>query len=65
MAPELIARIHAEIIRSLQAPKVRERLAEAGFEPSPPTAQSELERSVRVDYERNAAIVKAFNIRFE
>jgi tripartite-type tricarboxylate transporter receptor subunit TctC len=65
MAPELIAKVHAEIIKAVAAPKVRSRLADAGFEPSPPSTPAELERSVRADYDRNARIVKAFNIRFE
>jgi tripartite-type tricarboxylate transporter receptor subunit TctC len=65
LPPELTARIHEEIVKTLQAPKVRSRLADAGFEPSPPSTPLELERSVRADYERNAGIVKTFNIRFE
>jgi tripartite-type tricarboxylate transporter receptor subunit TctC len=65
LAPELVARIHAEIVKAAATPKVRARLAEAGFEPSPPTTPAELEQSVRADYERNAGIVKTFNIRFE
>ena len=60
-----MARIHAEIVKAVATPKVRQRLADAGFEPSPPATPTELERSVRADYERNAAIVKAFNIKFE
>ncbi len=62
---ETTARIHAEIVKAVATPKVRQRLADAGFEPSPPATPAELERSVRADYERNAAIVKAFNIKFE
>ena len=62
---ESTARIHAEIVKAVATPKVRQRLADAGFEPSPPATPAELERSVRADYERNAAIVKAFNIKLE
>ena len=65
LSPELTAKIHAELVKTLQAPKMRNRLADAGLEPAPPTTPAELERSVRADYERNAGIVKAFNIKFE
>ena len=43
----------------------RARLADAGFEPAPASTPRELERSVRTDYERNAAIVKTFAIKLE
>jgi tripartite-type tricarboxylate transporter receptor subunit TctC len=62
---DLTARINAALVKSLQAPKVRSRLADAGLDPSPPSTPSELERSVRVDHARNAAIVAGFNIKFE
>jgi tripartite-type tricarboxylate transporter receptor subunit TctC len=65
MTPELVARINAQIIKAVAAPKVRARLAETGFEPSPPTTPADLEQSVRADHARNAGIVKAFNIKFE
>ena len=65
LSPELTAKIHAELVKALQAPKMRNRLADAGLEPAPPATPAELERSVRADYERNAGIVKAFNIKFE
>jgi tripartite-type tricarboxylate transporter receptor subunit TctC len=60
--PDLTARIHAEIVRAVAAPKVRERLAGLGFEEAQASSPTQLERAVRMDYERNAAIVKAFNI---
>jgi tripartite-type tricarboxylate transporter receptor subunit TctC len=62
---DLTARINGTLVKSLQAPKVRSRLADAGLEPSPPSTPSDLERSVRADHARNAAIVAEFNIRFE
>ena len=65
LSPELTTKIHAELVKTLQAPKMRNRLADAGLEPAPPATPAELERSVRADYERNAGIVKAFNIKFE
>jgi len=65
MAPERIANVHAVLVKTLATPKMRSRLAETGFEASPPSTPLALEQSVRADYQRNAAIVKAFNIRFE
>lgn len=63
--PDVTAKIHAALVKTVEAPKVRSRLADAGFEPSPPSTPADLERSVRADYERNARIVKAFDIKFE
>ena len=59
------ARINAEIVKAAAAPEVRSRLDGLGFEQSPPSTPAQLEKSVRADYDRNAAIVKAFNIKFE
>ncbi len=64
-APALVATIHAEVIKAAATPKARARLAEAGFEQSPPATPAELERSVRMDHARNAGIVKAFNIKLD
>jgi tripartite-type tricarboxylate transporter receptor subunit TctC len=65
MSPELIARINSEIVKTVASQDVRSRLAGLGFEQSPPSTPAQLDRSVRSDYERNAGIVKAFNIKFE
>jgi tripartite-type tricarboxylate transporter receptor subunit TctC len=65
MAPELVARINAEVIRAAAVPKARARLAEAGFELSPPSTPAELDARARADYARNARIVKTFDIKFE
>lgn len=65
MSAELIARINAVIVKAVSAQDLRSRLAELGFEHSPPSTPLQLDRSVRSDYERNAGIVKAFNIQFE
>jgi tripartite-type tricarboxylate transporter receptor subunit TctC len=65
MSPELIARINSEIVKTVASQDVRSRLAGLGFEQSPPSTAAQLDRSVRLDYERNAGIVKAFNIKFE
>jgi tripartite-type tricarboxylate transporter receptor subunit TctC len=65
LSPDLLARINAEVLKAAASPKLRERLTNVGFELSPPLSAKELQDSVRVEYERNAAIVKAFNIKFD
>ena len=44
------------------SPKVRDRLIAAGFEPTVSESPDKLAQMVKADYERNAQIVKAFNI---
>ena len=61
----LAAAINAGIVKAASTPTARERLAALGFEPAPASLPEELERSVRADRSRNAAIVKAFNITFD
>jgi tripartite-type tricarboxylate transporter receptor subunit TctC len=46
-------------------PQARARLAALGFDQASSASPAQLERAVRADYERNAAIVKAFNITFD
>ena len=65
MAPVLTDKISAEVLKAVATPQVRERLAALGLDRGSPASPAELERSVRADYERNAAIVKAFNITFD
>ena len=65
MAPTLIEKINAEVQKAVAMPQVRERLSALGLDRASPAGPAELERSVRADYERNAAIVKAFNITFD
>ena len=65
MAPDLVARINTAVIKAAATPKARERLAETGFEPSPPSTPADLDARARADYARNARIVKTFNIKFE
>ncbi len=59
---DIVDRINAATLKAAAAPKVRDRLAAAGFEPNTGLSSTQLSQSVKVDYERNAAIVKAFNI---
>jgi tripartite-type tricarboxylate transporter receptor subunit TctC len=60
---ELVARINAEVNKAAAAAKVRERLVAAGFEPAAPMSAAEMAASVHAEFDRNAAIVKHFNIK--
>ena len=60
---ELVERINAEVGKAAAAPKVKERLAAAGFEPGGQVSAAEMGASVRAEFDRNAAIVKQFNIK--
>ena len=42
----------------------KERLSALGFEVGSDLAQDQLAQQVRTDFERNAAIVKTFDIKF-
>ena len=49
-------------LKAAASPKVRDRLTAAGFEPNASLTSAQLAQSVKSEYERNAAIVKSFNI---
>lgn len=55
--------IHAAAMKASATPKVRDRLTGAGFEVGIDTLPAQLASSVKTEFERNAAIVKAFDIR--
>ncbi len=63
LSHELTDKIHAAVAKAAASPKVRERLAGAGFEPSGDQTEAQLAQSVRAEFERNAGIVKTFNIK--
>lgn len=63
VSAEIIDRINAAVLKAAEAPKVKNRLVAAGFEPNVAGTAAQLQQSVRNDFERNAAIVKTFNIR--
>jgi tripartite-type tricarboxylate transporter receptor subunit TctC len=65
MSPDLVARINAEVTKAATSAKVRQSLVTVGFEISPAASPAQLAQSVRAEYERNAGIVKAFNIKFD
>ena len=65
LSPELIGQINIATLKAVMSPKVRDRLIAAGFEPSVSESPDKLAQMVRADFERNAKIVKAFDIRLE
>ena len=62
---DIVDKINAATLKAAAAPKVHDRLAAAGFEPNTSMSSAQLAQSVKADYERNAAIVKAFNIKLD
>ena len=60
---DTVDKIALAIQRAGQAPKLRERLMAVGFDVGASLSPSDLAQSVRVEFERNARIVKAFDIR--
>ena len=61
----LVDRINAEVVKAAEAPKLRDRLQAAGFEPNVPLSSRQLAEAVKADYEHNAALVKQFNIKLQ
>ena len=62
MSNELTDKINAAVNKAAAAPKLRDRLVSAGFEPNAAVSATQLAQSVRADFARNASIVKTFNI---
>ncbi len=58
----LVDKINAATLKAAAAPKTRERLAAAGFEPNATLTSTQLAQSVKTEFDRNAVIVKTFNI---
>lgn len=59
-----VDKIHAAVRKAAATAKVRERLQGAGFEvDAADTTPAQLAQSVRSEFDRNAAIVKAFDIK--
>jgi tripartite-type tricarboxylate transporter receptor subunit TctC len=59
---DIVGKINIATVKAAMSPKVRDRLVAAGFEPTVSVSPEQLAQDVKADYERNAAIVKAFNI---
>jgi tripartite-type tricarboxylate transporter receptor subunit TctC len=60
---ETTERIHKDVLKAAASFKLMEKLAAAGFEPNTGSTPEQLARSVRSDFQRNADIVKRFNIK--
>jgi tripartite-type tricarboxylate transporter receptor subunit TctC len=65
LPPALVDRINLATLKAVMSPKVRDRLVAAGFEPSVSESPDKLAQMVKTDVERNAQIVKTFNIRLD
>lgn len=65
MPAETVEKIHAAVAKAAASPRLQRRMAEMGFEPTPTPSTEQLRTAVRVAYDRNAALVKALNIRIE
>jgi tripartite-type tricarboxylate transporter receptor subunit TctC len=59
---DLAEKINLATLKAASAPRIRDRLAAAGFEPNTSLSSTQLAQSVKAEYERNAVIVKTFNI---
>lgn len=62
MAPELADKINAAVLRAADSARVKERLHASGFDAIPAASAAELAKTMRAEYDRNAGIVKTFNI---
>ena len=60
---ELAGKIHAAVVRAIAQPRVREQLVANGFDLTDDQSPAQMAQSVRAEYQRNAGIVKAFDIR--
>ena len=58
----IVEKINAATLKAAASPKVNDRLVAAGFEPNSNLTSAQLTQSVKLDFDRNASIVKAFNI---
>ncbi len=58
----IVDKINAATLKAASAPKMHDRLVAAGFEPNTSLTSAQLSQSVKTEFDRNAAIVKTFNI---
>jgi tripartite-type tricarboxylate transporter receptor subunit TctC len=59
----LLQKINAAVDKTAASPKVRNRLLAAGFDAGGDESAEQMAQSLRADFERNAAIVKSFDIK--
>ncbi len=60
---DITAKVNAAILKAADAPAIKGRLNAVGFEPNTAATSAELSQGLKADYERNAAIVKRFDIK--
>lgn len=60
---EITEKINVAVLKAAEAPSVKNRLVGAGFEPNVAINAKQLGQNVRAEFERNAVIVKNFNIK--
>ena len=65
MSPEMASKINTAVLKAAAATAVKDRLTAAGFEPNQALSSAELSQAVKVDFDRNAAIVKQFDIKMQ
>ena len=59
---ELTEKIQAAVHKAASRAGVQERIAALGFEPLQPQSLGQLSHDLRADFDRNARIVKTFNL---
>jgi tripartite-type tricarboxylate transporter receptor subunit TctC len=59
---EVVDKINAATLKAASAGAIVDRLSAVGFEPNTRLSSADLAASVKTEFERNAAIVKTFNI---
>lgn len=64
LSADMTAKINAAVVKAADAPAIKSRLTAAGFEPNIPTSAADLAAGLKTDFERNSAIVKRFDIKF-
>jgi tripartite-type tricarboxylate transporter receptor subunit TctC len=65
ISADMSSKINAAVLKAASAPAVKDRLAAAGFEPNQNLSSAELSHIVKTDFDRNAAIVKQFDIKLQ
>ncbi|VTU14976.1 Argininosuccinate lyase [Variovorax sp. PBL-H6] len=65
MPAPVAEKIHAALQKVAANATVRERLIGAGFEPMPERSLAQAQSELREEYDRNAEIVKTFNIKLD
>jgi tripartite-type tricarboxylate transporter receptor subunit TctC len=62
MPEDIVAKINRTVAAVAASPKTREKLIATGFEPAVSESPEKLAQLTKAEYDRNAQIVKAFNI---